>query len=70
MLFLGNDLLPYLALALGGALFAGNALALIKPPKRTDGDGELGRAPFGRTALYALLGLIVAIWALASLLSN
>jgi hypothetical protein len=29
--FLGDDLLAWLVAALGGALFAGNVMALVKP---------------------------------------
>jgi hypothetical protein len=68
-LFLGNDLLAWLVLALGGALFVGNVLALIRPPEQPEG-GDLQRAPLGRTFVMMLVGLIAAIWALASLLTR
>jgi len=64
--FLGDDLLAYLVLALGGALFAGNLMALIKPPPPKEGD--LAKAPVARSVLMGLIGLIAAVWALASLL--
>jgi hypothetical protein len=67
-LLLGNDLLPLLVLALGGALVVGNAMALIRPPAKPK-PGELARAPKGRTITMLVIGLIAAIWALASLLS-
>jgi hypothetical protein len=67
-MFLGDDLLAWLVLALGGALFAGNALALVKPPPRKE-EGDLAKAPVGRSVLMGLLGLVAAIWALASLVS-
>jgi hypothetical protein len=66
-LFLGNDLLPYLVLAFGGALFAGNGLALVRPPARHD-DGDLPRPPVARTVTMMLVGGLAALWALASLL--
>ncbi len=66
--FLGEDLLAWLVLALGGALAAGNALALVRPPKDTRKD-ELGRAPVGRSVTMLLVGLVAAIWALATLTS-
>ncbi len=66
-MFLGDDLLAYLVLALGGALFAGNVMALIKPPPPKEGD--LTKAPIGRSILMAAIGLIAAVWSLASLLS-
>jgi hypothetical protein len=65
--FLGDDLLAWLVLALGGALFAGNLLALVKPPPPKEGD--LVKAPIGRSILMGVIGLIAAIWALASLVS-
>ena len=68
-LFLGNDLLAWLILALGGALFVGNGLALVRPPEQLD-RGDLRRAPAGRTALMMLIGAVAAIWALASLLTK
>ena len=66
-MFLGDDLLAWLVLALGGALFAGNLLALIKPPPPKEGD--LAKAPVARSVLMGAIGLIAAIWSLASLLS-
>jgi hypothetical protein len=33
--FLGNDLLAWIVLALGGAMVAGNVLALVRPPTQT-----------------------------------
>jgi hypothetical protein len=68
-LLLGNDLLPLLVLALGGALVLGNAMALIRPPVKPK-DGELARAPLGRTVAMLVVGLIAALWALGSLVSK
>lgn len=67
-MFLGDDLLAYLALALGGALFVGNVAAVLRPPEQPRDDDRLERAPVGRSLLYAALGFVVAIWALATLL--
>ncbi len=69
MLFGGADLLLYLVLALGGALVVGNVLALVRPPERPR-DGELTRAPVGRSLGMAILGGLAVIWALATLLSR
>ena len=66
-MFLGNDLLAWLILALGGALFAGNIMALVKPPPPQEGD--LAKAPVGRSVLMGVIGLVAAVWALASLIS-
>jgi hypothetical protein len=65
--FLGDDLLAWLVLALGGALFAGNLMALVKPPPPKEGDLE--KAPIGRSVLMGLIGLVAAVWSLASLLT-
>ena len=65
-LFLGDNLLAWVILALGGALACGNLLALVRPP-REPREGELTRAPVGRSLFMGTLGLIAAIWALATL---
>ena len=67
--FLGENLLAYLVLALGAALFFGNLLAVVKPPERPR-DGDLERAPVTRSVVMAVVGLVAAIWALASLLTS
>jgi hypothetical protein len=67
-MFLGEDLLAWLVLALGGALFAGNLLAVVKPPERRSQEGDLVRAPVARSLVMAALGLVAAIWALGSLI--
>ena len=67
--FLGKDLLPYLVLALGGALVAGNVAAIVKPPEVAENEDDLEKAPIGRSVAMAALSLVAAVWALASLLS-
>jgi hypothetical protein len=69
-MFLGEDLLAWLTLAFGGALFVGNSLALIKPPAKQLDDSNLERAPVLRSVVYAGIGLVAAVWAVASLLSG
>jgi hypothetical protein len=64
--FLGADLLPLLVLAIGGALVVGNGMALIRPPKQLQ-EGDLPRAPVGRSLTMAIVGLIAAVWAIATL---
>lgn len=68
-MFLGDNLLPYLVLALGAALVFGNGMALVRPPKEAK-ENELARAPAGRSAVMIGIGLIAAIWALASLVTG
>ncbi|MFM7871573.1 MAG: hypothetical protein ACKPBG_07815, partial [Actinomycetota bacterium] len=63
-MFLGDDLLKWMVLALGGALFAGNLVALVKPPPAPK-EGDLARAPVARSVFMGLLGLLAALWALA-----
>jgi hypothetical protein len=66
-MFLGEDLLPWLVLAIGAALAGGTILALVRP--RPDGkEGELDRPPLGRSLLMIAIGTIAAVWGLASLL--
>ena len=73
-MFLGDDLLQYLLLALGGALFVGNVAALVRPPAQRpgapDGEAELTKAPVVRSVVYAGLGLVAAVWALATLIAG
>lgn len=69
-MFLGDDLLAWLVLALGGALFVGNIVAIIKPPDTPREEGALERAPLARSLGMALVGLIGAVWALATLISG
>ena len=68
-MFLGKDLLAWLVLALGGALLVGNVLAVVRPPETKRMDEDLEKAPPARSLGMALVGLVAAIWALASLLS-
>jgi hypothetical protein len=69
VLFLGNDLLAYLVLALGGAMLVGNGLALVRPPQQPK-EGELHQAPMGRSLAMMGIGLLATVWALASLLTG
>lgn len=65
----GTDLLPWLILAVGAALVFGNVLALIRPPDQAK-DGSLARAPAARSAVMIVIGLLGALWALATLVSG
>jgi hypothetical protein len=67
-MFLGEDLLAWLVLALGGALFAGNLLAVVKPPERQREATNLERAPVARSLVMAAVGFVAAAWALGSLI--
>lgn len=69
-LFLGENLLPLLALAFGGALVAGPGLALVKPPETQKNEDDLERPPLVRTLVFIALGAVMVFWALASLLAS
>ena len=66
-MFLGKNLLAWLVLALGGALAFGNIMAVVRPPQSKRSEEDLERAPVTRSVGMAVIGLIAAVWALASL---
>lgn len=68
-MLLGDDTLVYLVLALGAALVVGNVLAVLRPPAAAK-EGELTKAPMGRSLVMAGVGLVASIWAIASLVSS
>ncbi|MBL88777.1 MAG: hypothetical protein CL517_00685 [Actinobacteria bacterium] len=66
-MFLGENLLEWLLLAFGSAMCVGNLAALVNPPKNRD-IKSLKRAPFWRSFIYIIVGLVVAVWSLAGLI--
>jgi len=68
-LFLGEDLLPWLVLAIGAALAIGTLLALIRPQRQGD-QGDLERPPLARSVVMIALGTVAAVWGLASLIAK
>jgi hypothetical protein len=68
-MFLGEDLLAYLVLALGAAMAIGSLMALMRPPEAPK-EGELARAPLARSLVMIALGTLAAVWALASLIAG
>lgn len=68
-MFLGEDLLAYLVLAIGGAMTVGSLLAILRPPEEVR-EGDLEAAPVGRSIVFAVVGAIGAIWALGSLIAG
>ena len=68
-MFLGEDLLAYLVLAVGGALCVGSILAVVRPPAEV-AEGDLERAPLGRSIVMAVIGGLAALWALGSLIAG
>lgn len=69
-MFLGEDLIVYLVLALGAALAVGNIMALVKPPEKPQDEGDLHEAPKARSMGMALIGTIAAVWAIVSLIKG
>ncbi|MFM7963132.1 MAG: hypothetical protein ACKPBF_04065 [Actinomycetota bacterium] len=67
-MFLGEDLLAWLLLAFGGAMFVGNLAAVFKPRDTPREEGELTHAPRVRSIGMAVLGLLAALWAFITLL--
>ena len=75
-----DEVMRELVLALGGALFLANALALVRRRERRvarrgrrdghDDSADLAQAPLARTVTYMLIGSIVAVWALASIVTQ
>jgi hypothetical protein len=74
-MFLGENLIVYLVLALGGALAVGNIAALVRPPAPKeqapgdDSETDLAKAPVVRSLVMAVIGATAAIWSIASLIS-
>jgi hypothetical protein len=69
-MFLGDDLLPWLVLAIGGAMAVGNLAALVRPPDASHHEEDLERAPVARSIVFIVIGAIAAIWALGSLVAG
>jgi hypothetical protein len=66
--FLGEDLLAWLVLAIGGAMAVGSVMAIVRPPDRPK-EGDMAQAPLARSVVMAVVGTVAAIWAFASLVS-
>ncbi|HJP16875.1 MAG TPA: hypothetical protein QF762_07905 [Acidimicrobiales bacterium] len=65
-MFLGEDLLGWLLLALGAAMVVGNGLAIFRPPSNKE-NTDLEKAPIFRSVIYIFLGVIAAVAALGTL---
>ena len=72
-----DEVMRELVLALGAALFFAYAFALVR--RRSDASragshgsdsADLTQAPLARTVTFMLIGLIVAVWALASIVTH
>lgn len=73
LFLLGDDFMPWMVLAFGAALVAGNVMALIRPPKERQEGAATGappqRPPLGRSVVMIAIGAVAAIWGLLSLLA-
>ncbi|MEE9415358.1 MAG: hypothetical protein V3V01_08735 [Acidimicrobiales bacterium] len=67
---LGDNLLPLLVLAIGGAMAAGNLMALLRPPESQADETDLERAPLTRSIVYIVLGTVASIWAIGSIIAS
>lgn len=68
-MFLGEDLLAWLMLAFGGALFVGTTLAFVRPPSPAAGETRT-RPPLVRSVVMAAVGFVAAVWALITLITG
>jgi hypothetical protein len=64
-LFLGEDFFPWMVLAFGAAMVVGNVLALVRPPQDRPG----GPPPLARSVVMIVLGVVGAVWGIASLVA-
>lgn len=69
-MFLGQDLLVWLVLAIGGAMAAGNLMAVVRPPEKKIAEDDLEEAPLVRSLAFVAVGLVASIWAIASLIGG
>jgi len=69
-MFLGENLIVYLVLALGAALAVGNIMAIVKPPEKKQSEDDLQVAPKARSLGMAVIGTVAALWALVSLIKG
>ena len=65
----GPDLLAYLVLALGASMAAGSIVALVRPPEAPK-EGDLAQAPLLRSIAFAAVGVLAALWAVASIVGG
>lgn len=67
-----DDVMRELVAALGGALFVGNLMALIKRGRSREAvpEGDLPQAPRTRTITYMLIGFVVMVWGISSIVTQ
>ncbi|HEY4410686.1 MAG TPA: hypothetical protein VGO87_12455 [Acidimicrobiia bacterium] len=73
-----DEVLRELLVAMGGALFVGNLMALLRrrapaaarAPRSEEDGPALAEAPLARTVTYLVIGFVVAFWGIASLVAG
>lgn len=48
----------------------GNFMALVRPPQRRRNPEDLPKAPVVRSVMFVVVGMVAALWAVASLMSG
>ena len=76
----GPEIITFLLLALGGALAVGNIAALINPegprkhargiPPPTGAPDEPVKPRAGRSVVMIAVGMVIVVWAIASLIGG
>ena len=79
----GPEIITFLLLALGGALAVGNIAALINPngsrkrqtgrpdiPPPPGAPDEPAKPPVGRSVVMITVGMVIVVWAIASLVGG
>ena len=64
------EILAELVMALGGALFAASAFALLRPYLRPDAPAPVRPPARGKVLINAFIGLVVLVWGFASFISR
>ncbi len=69
-MYLGEDFLGWIVLALGSAMAVGTMFALLRPRQvGAAKEGDLPKPPIVRSVIMIVAGTLAAIWALASLVA-
>ena len=76
----GPEIITFLLLALGGALAVGNIAALINPegprqrrdaiPPPPGAPDDAAKPKVGRSVVMIVVGLVIVVWAIASLIGG
>ncbi|HLW18044.1 MAG TPA: hypothetical protein VKV69_11880 [Actinomycetota bacterium] len=64
------EILAELVMALGGALLAANAWALLRPVVRPNSDGPGRPQALSKVLINIAIGVVVFVWGLASFITR